>query len=72
MPSTEKKVQHLENKIDKIDDKLNKKSSVILYEIFERYYLKRNEKLRDKKTELRRQIDILQDDELKLELNKSR
>ncbi len=72
MPSTEKKVQHLENKIDKIDDKLNKKSSVILYEIFERYYLKRNEKLRDKKTELRRQIDILQDDEIKLELNKSR
>ena len=72
MPSTEKQVQHLENKIDKIDDKLNKKSSVILYEIFERYYLKRNEKLRDKKTELRRQIDILQDDEIKLELNKSR
>ena len=72
MPSTEKKVQHLENKIDKIDDKLNKKSSVILYEIFERYYLKRNEKLRDKKTELRRQIDILQDDEIILELNKSR
>lgn len=72
MPSTEKKVQHLENKIDKIDGKLNKKSSVILYEIFERYYLKRNEKLRDKKTELRRQIDILQDDEIKLELNKSR
>ncbi len=72
MPSTEKKVQHLENKINKIDERLNKKSSVILYETFERYYLKRNEKLRTKKAELRRQIDILQDNEIKLELNKSR
>ena len=69
--NTDKKMQHINKKIARIDKKLNKRPSVILYEIFENYYEKRNRRLMDKKIDLKKQYAILEDDELKIELKRN-
>lgn len=69
--NTDKKMQHINKKIARIDKKLDKRHSVILYEIFENYYEKRNRRLMDKKIDLKKQYAILEDDELKIELKRN-
>ena len=72
MDNIDKQIARKDKQIAKVEKKLKKRTLPILYEIFERHYLKRSDKLKQKREGLIKDRSALQDDKLKTELVRSR
>ena len=70
--SVDRKIEKVDKKIENIDKKLAKRTSIIMYEIFERHYDKKTKNLKSKKADLIRDRGLLQEEKLKEELKRGR